>query len=79
MRENRTDAVKMPPHYMGDGSIEMMDAMRSMMSNADVRPIQAYWWGNAFKYLWRWPLKNGRQDIEKAIRCLEYLLEVCDG
>lgn len=78
MRAERTDAVKAPLHYMGDGQIEMMDAMRSMMANAEVKPIQAYWWGNTFKYLWRWPLKNGRQDLEKAMRCLEYLMEVSE-
>lgn len=74
MRESKTDAVKMPLHYMGDGSIEMMDAMRSMMTHAEVKPIQVYWWGCAFKYIWRWPWKNGRQDIMKAIQCLTYLL-----
>lgn len=69
-------AVEHPEHYAGDG-IECMDALASMMGadGLDVEPAQAFWWGNAFKYLWRWPLKNGKQDLEKAARCIEYLLE----
>lgn len=70
-----SDDVKAPAHYLGNG-IECMDAMESMMHDAKVSPIQAFWWGAAYKYVWRWPFKNGRQDIEKAIRALQYLLEV---
>lgn len=70
------DAVSHPAHYAGDGSIECMDAMRSMMSAAPgrVEPICAMWWGNAFKYLWRWPLKGGVEDLEKARQCIGYLV-----
>ena len=67
-----TDAVEHPAHYAGTG-IECMDAMSSMMG--DVPPIAAYWWGNAFKYLWRWRKKNGREDLEKARQCIAYLLD----
>lgn len=50
----RESPVEHPAHYAGDGRIEAMDAMRSMMAPAeDVPPIAAVWWGNAFKYLWR--------------------------
>lgn len=31
--------------------------------------------GNAIKYITRYPKKGGKQDIEKAIHCLELLLE----
>lgn len=70
------DEVREPRHYRGDGSIECMDAMRSMMADAPVPAYAAFWWGAAFKYVWRWPWKNGRRDLEKARRCIEYLLEV---
>lgn len=71
-----TDAVEHPAHYAGTG-IECMDAMASMMGAVagDVPPIAAYWWGNAFKYLWRWRKKNGREDLEKARQCIAYLLD----
>lgn len=67
--------IKSPRHYAGDGKIQCMDALRSMFYGANdvLSAIQIYWWGCAFKYLWRWPWKNGRQDIEKCIQCLTYL------
>ena len=70
-----TDPVDRPSHYEGDGVTTCMDAMRSMMSAADVTGEQACWWGCAFKYLWRWHAKGGKQDLQKAVRCVEYLLE----
>ena len=69
------DPVGNPMHYVGNGRISCMDAMKSMMSKATIMPSQAYWWGCAFKYIWRWPFKNGSQDVRKAIQCLEYLLD----
>lgn len=71
------DEVSKPAHYQGDG-IECMEAMESMMNALEVKqelpPIVYYWWGCAFKYLWRWPLKHGRKDLEKAVQCILYLL-----
>jgi hypothetical protein len=34
--------------------------------------------GNAIKYLSRWRHKNGRQDLQKAIHCIELLIEMHD-
>lgn len=71
------DEVSKPAHYQGDG-IECMEAMESMMNalkdKEGLPSIVSYWWGCAFKYLWRWPLKHGRQDLEKAVQCIVYLL-----
>jgi len=72
-----SDPVTAPAHYEGSG-VECKDAMKSMMHGADVAPSQAYWWGCAFKYVWRWPRKNGAEDIKKAITCLELLLGSLD-
>lgn len=72
--------VKEPKHYAGDGTIACMDALKSMIHEAPLSPIQVYWWGCAFKYLWRWPHKAGRQDLEKCKQCIDYLIaEVDDG
>lgn len=71
-----TDNVNAPAHYAGDGSIECRDALRSMMGAAGyMEPATAYWWGRAFKYLWRWIRKNGTEDLRKCARCVEYLIE----
>ena len=69
------DAVSRPAHYAGDGVIECKDAIRSMMTGAEVTPREAFWWGNLAKYVWRWARKNGREDLEKARECIDNLLE----
>ena len=74
-RPARERSVDHPPHYAGDGRIECMDAMRSMMSGPlDLPPIAAHWWAEAFKYVWRWRLKGGVQDLRKCKRCIDYLI-----
>lgn len=67
------NVISHPDHYAGHG-IECMDAMKSMMYGVDVSNIGAYWWGCAFKYIWRIPKKeNPAQDILKAMQCLRYM------
>ncbi|WP_124061654.1 DUF3310 domain-containing protein [Gordonibacter sp. Marseille-P4307] len=70
----RRDPVTAPAHYAGDGRVECKDALSSMMAGyGAVAGAQAYWAGCALKYVWRWPRKNGLQDIDKAIECLSQL------
>jgi len=59
------DVVNKPLHYNAAG-IECIDAMDAMVEGADVAAHEAYCWQNAFKYLWRWPYKNGLEDLKKA-------------
>lgn len=75
------NVVEHPDHYAGDGQIECMGAMRSMMSGDQYAlPAQsAYWWGCAFKYLWRWRRKNGVQDLQKCKQCIDYLIAETEG
>ena len=71
------DVVDHPPHY-NKASIECIDAMKAMSEGADVSPHEAYCWQNSFKYMWRWPYKNGVEDLKKAQWYLNKLIEVCD-
>lgn len=73
--------VKEPRHYAGDGKISCMMALKSMLhkSHEKLTPMMIYWWGCAFKYMWRWPWKNEVQDIEKCEQCLKYLKEELNG
>lgn len=75
------DPVEHPDHYAGDGKIECMDAMRSMMSGDQyaLPPIAAHWWAEAFKYIWRWRRKGGVQDLRKCRQCIDYLIDEIDG
>ena len=74
MSRQENDTVASPRHYAGDGRIECMAAMRSMMHGAEVGAPAAYWWGCAFKYLWRWLRKNGVEDLRKCRQCIDYLI-----
>ena len=66
--------VDHPPHY-SSASIECIDAMRAMSLGSYVEPHDAYCWQNAFKYLWRWPYKNGVEDLKKARWYIDRLIE----
>lgn len=79
MLEETIKSETLPPHYMGDGKITCKDAMDSMMHNFHHRGVTGYWWGCALKYIWRWPYKGVREDLEKAKACIDYLLEYLPG
>lgn len=56
-----TDNVNHPDHYTA-GDVECIDAIKSALG-----PVlfAGYLWGNAIKYLWRWPRKNLDEDLQK--------------
>lgn len=58
-----TDNVNSPVHYT-KGDIECIDAIREMLCTGG---FEDYCIGNAMKYLWRWRVKNGREDLAKAV------------
>lgn len=78
------DEVEAPAHYEG-ATVDSMTALASMLNAGEdidtgegiegrVTPAGIYWWGCAFKYLWRWSRKGGLQDLRKARRCIDYLI-----
>lgn len=71
-KKKRTDAVNHPAHYTA-GQIECIDALES--ATTGLCGIEAICTANAIKYLWRWKLKNGVQDLEKANGILINLLK----
>ena len=70
-----SDAVERPAHYEGHG-MEAKDALLGMLGPAGAAD---YWRGCALKYLWRYRGKNGVEDLRKARRCVDYLIEVEEG
>lgn len=70
-----------PEHYEGDGTVSGQRAIRSMCSAWDDAPDeptseQAAWTVNAFKYIWRWPLKGDpAENLGKAVDCLNKALD----
>lgn len=63
-----------PEHYMGDGLVTCSRALHSASHHPYVRflpPMAAYWWGCAFKYLWRmWGKNDPESDAAKAKDCI---------
>ena len=65
------DKVNHPNHYT-NGGIECIRAIEASMSPKE---FQSYCKGNVIKYIWRYPFKNGIEDVEKAIVYLNWLHE----
>ena len=70
--EKAADAVNHPAHYT-QGSIECIDAIR--VATTGLNGFEGYYTGNIMKYLWRWKLKNGVEDLEKAKWYLDRLIQ----
>ena len=71
------DNVNSPSHY-NQSAIECIDAMQAMTEGVDISPHEAYCWQNSFKYLWRWPYKNGLEDLRKARWYLDRLIKLAE-
>lgn len=65
------EAVNHPSHY-NQGKYECLDVMKETFG---IEATKNFCQLNAFKYVWRAKNKNGKQDIEKAIFYLNYLLK----
>lgn len=65
------DAVHSPKHYTS-GGIECKDAIKAALS-----PEEFKGWikGNIIKYIFRERLKNGDEDIRKADKYMDWLIE----
>jgi len=72
------DNVNHPAHYTA-GGVECIDAIKAALACHD-NPVAAWLTGQIIKYIWRWPLKGGVVDLEKARFYLDKLIaEVDDG
>ena len=69
IKEN--DNVNHPSHYTS-GGIECIDAIRASMS---IEEFRGHLKGCAMKYLWRYQMKGGLEDLEKANVYLGWLRE----
>lgn len=65
------DKINHPQHYT-NGKVECIDAIES--ATAELVGIEAVCVGNVIKYVWRFKLKNGTEDLQKAKWYLERLI-----
>ena len=69
------DNVEHPRHY-NQGDVECIDAIESAV--ATLSGYEGYLIGSAIKYLWRWKIKNGKEDLLKARWFLDKLINYSD-
>lgn len=67
----KNNVVSHPEHYT-QGDVECIDAIRASMGPCD---FASYCKGNIIKYLWRYRLKNGAEDLRKAAVYLDWMIE----
>lgn len=60
---DKMDMINHPAHYADNCSIECIDCMEMIFTREQ---IAVFYLGNAFKYIWRWKSKNGKEDLKKA-------------
>ena len=58
------DNVNSPSHYTQANGLECIDAITAAVSGKS--GIEAVCVANVTKYLWRYELKNGLEDVKKA-------------
>lgn len=71
--KTKEDKVNNPSHYKGKFGLEAIDVVRNFAGN--LTAVQGFYWGNAIKYLLRFQSKNGSEDLKKARKNLDWLIE----
>lgn len=69
----REDKIDKPSHYQGAYGLEAIEVVRNFAGK--LTAVQGFYWGNAIKYLLRFQSKNGLEDLKKARKNLDWLIE----
>lgn len=67
----KNDNVNHPKHYC-KGGLECIQVIKAQLTP---QQYEGYLYGNVLKYMWRWPEKNGIEDLRKAAHYLMWLQE----
>ena len=73
-KQVEADLVNSPAHYT-HGKFEVIDIIRDVLSSEE---FEGYTKGNVIKYIFRYPYKNGLEDIKKAEVYLRWLKETLE-
>ena len=71
------DVIHSPNHYIGEYGLEVEEVLRNFIPRYENAYV-AHRIGSAIEYLLRSPLKNGKQDLEKAKYNIEQALDSID-
>ena len=69
----KTDNINKPNHYQGAQGLEAIDVIRNFAGGLNAE--QGFYWGNMIKYVLRFQKKNGVEDLKKARKNLDWLIE----
>lgn len=72
-KQEPKEMVDHPDHYQSKTGLEAWDVIEAFTSDLD--GIEAFDTGNVLKYMCRWKGKNGLEDLKKAKRYLEHLID----
>ena len=73
MKPEKIDNVNKPSHYQGSKGLEGIEVIDNFIGNLSGK--SAWCWGNVIKYLLRFQKKNGLEDLKKARKNLDWLIE----
>ena len=68
------ETVNKPHHYIGEQGLEVEEVLRNFLTRYK-NSYEAHRIASAIEYLLRSPLKNGTEDLRKAKRNIEQVLE----
>lgn len=72
---NEKDNINSPNHYT-NGEIEVIDYIKDKLTKEQ---FEGYCIGNVLKYISRYRLKNGTEDLEKAAVYLRWAINTSRG
>ena len=70
---NNTDKINNPSHYKGKFGLEAIKVVKNFVFGLE--GVEGFYWGNTIKYLLRFQKKNGLEDLKKARKNLDWLIE----
>ena len=73
MKPEKIDNVNKPSHYQGSKGLEAIEVVHNFIGS--LGGASAFFWGNAIKYMLRFQKKNGLEDLKKARKNLDWLIE----
>lgn len=72
--QDGADRVNHPSHYC-TGGVQCIEGIKAALGEGFVDYCQ----GNVLKYVWRWKLKGGVEDLRKAQVYLGWMIEAAEG
>ena len=72
-RSRIKSAVNHPDHYQGVKGLEVKEVLENFVKNKS--GMEAHRWCSAVEYLLRYAEKNGVEDLKKARKNIDWLIE----